>query len=240
MLAVRYYFWCTVGGLLLAATAKAQQQPVGPSELLKTRYQLALQKVPRRARTRLGLAGDPINLALVCTEKQLVQAMLRAGWLPADPITFSSSVRIAASTIFHRPYPSAPVSNLYVGKRKQDLAFEQLVGKDARRRHHVRFWLSGEFDADGRPIWLGAATFDSRVEISRTTGLLTHRIAPEVDAERDKVLNDLRTAGTIERSYWIAPFQEKLKGRNGGGDPYFTDGRLAVGVLQDKDHPLTN
>src|SRR5262249_40195466 len=160
----------------------------------------------------------------------------RAGWLPADPITFSSSMRIAASTIFHRPYPSAPVSNLYIGKRKQDLAFEQLVGKDARRRHHVRFWLSGEVAADGRPLWLGAATFDTRVEISRTTGLLTHRIAPEVDVERDKLVNDLRKAGTIEYSYWMDRFQEKTKGRNGGGDPYFTDGRLAVGVIQDKDH----
>jgi hypothetical protein len=208
---------------------------VGPFEPPKTSYLLALARVPRRTRTRLGIPGDPLNLALVGTETQLVQALLQAGWLPADPITLRSSMRIAASTLFHRPYPSAPVSNLYVGKRKQDLAFEQPVGKDARRRHHVRFWLSGELAADGRPFWLGAATFDTRVEISRTTALPTHRIGPNVDAERDKVTTDLRMVGGLAGFLWIDHFQEKWKGRNGGGDPYFTDGRLAVVILQDGD-----
>jgi hypothetical protein len=161
--------------------------------------------------------------------------MTKAGWLPADRITLRSSLRIVASTVFHRSYPTAPVSKLYVWGRKEDLAFEQSVGKGPRRRHHVRFWMSQEVDEGGRPLWVGAATYDTRVAISRTTGLITHRISPAVDLERDKLLGDLRRAGTIQSTYWIDRFQEKLEGRNGGGDPYYTDGRLAVGVLVPTD-----
>jgi hypothetical protein len=170
-------------------------------------------------------------VALVGTECQVVEALLRAGWHPADPITVRSCLRIAASTVFHRPYPDAPVSNLYLWGRKQDLAFEQPVGHDARRRHHVRLWLSPQADQEGRPLWFGAATFDTRVEISHTTHLLTHHISAKVDAERDKLMDDLRRAGTVESFYWVKHFQEELEGRNGGGDPYHTDERLAVGVL---------
>jgi hypothetical protein len=142
-----------------------------------------------------------------------------------------SSLRTVADTVFRRPYPTAPVSNLYLWQRKEDLAFEQPVGKDPRSRHHGRFWVSEQVAEGGRPLWVGSATLDTRVEFSHRTGLITHRIGPAVDWERDKLLEDLRRAGEVERSSWIDQFQEKLEGRNGGGDRYFTDGRLAVGVL---------
>jgi LssY C-terminus len=191
----------------------------------------ALAGLPRTTQTHTGIPGDPLNVALVATENQLVTAMIKAGWLPADPITLRSSLRIAASTVFHRSYPTAPVSNLYVWKRKEDLAFERSVGTDPRRRNHVRFWRSEGVDEDGRPLWVGAATFDTRVEISRTTGFITHRISPAIDRERDKLLDDLGTAGKLASFRWIDNFQENLAGRNGSGDPYHTDGRMAVGIV---------
>jgi len=157
--------------------------------------------------------------------------MWRSGWRSADPITLRSSLRIAASTVFHLSYKSAPVSDLYLWKRKQDLAFEQPVGKGARRRHHVRFWRSQEVDEQGRHLWLGAATYDSGIEISHTTRLFTHHIAPAIDSERDKLFEDLLRSGQIEQVFWIDPFQKQLAGHNGGGDPYYTDGQLMVGVL---------
>lgn len=106
----------------------------------------ALDDAPRITHTSSGIAGDPLNVALVGTEKELVAAMLAAGWHPADPITWKSSLKIAAGTILHRAYADAPVSNLFVWGRKQDLAFEQPAGNDPRRRHHVRFWRSNELD----------------------------------------------------------------------------------------------
>jgi hypothetical protein len=130
----------------------------------------------------------------------------------------------------HRAYTTAPVSDLFVGGKKQDMAFEQAFGPDPSKRHHVRFWKSEQVDADGRPLWLGAATFDSRVGVSSLTGQVTHHIDANVDKERDKLAADFG-AGAGLTLEWIDGFQHDRQGKNGGGDPYFTDGRLCLVYL---------
>ena len=187
----------------------------------------SLATVATRTVTSAGIPGDPLNVGFVGSEDALHRALLAAGWSPADPVTLRTSMRIATASLLHRPYEDAPVSGLYVFGRTQDYAFEQPAGNDPRQRHHVRFWRAGQLDDAGRPLWIGAATFDSRVGFSHTTGQVTHHIAPEIDAERDKVAADLGAAPGVELS-WIDDFQPQKSGRNGGGDPYVTDGRLAV------------
>jgi len=202
--------------------------------LLWRRYELrhpALDGSSWITRTGNDIPGDPLNIALVGNEEEIVTAMLAAKWFPADAITLRSSLRIAAGTLLRRSYRTAPVSNLFVWSRKQDLAFEQPAGKDPRRRHHVRFWRAEEVDEDGRELWVGAATFDTSAGLSHTTGQITHHIDADVDAERDKLLADLDESGAVAQVYWIEGFHERLRGRNGGGDPYYTDGRLPVAVL---------
>lgn len=188
----------------------------------------AIKGLPRITVTGNGIPGDPLNIGLVGREEEVDSAMLKAGWYPADPITLRSSLRIAAGTILRRSYDTAPVSSLYLWGRKQDLAFEKPVGDDPRRRHHVRFWRSPEVDATGRPLWAGAATFDTRVGLSYTTGQITHHIAADVDADRDLIVADLRKASEVLDVVWINGFHAELEGRNGGGDPWHTDGRFAV------------
>jgi LssY C-terminus len=184
--------------------------------------------------TGAGIPGDPVNLGLVGSETEIQGAMLAAKWHPADPITLASSIRIAVDVVVNRSYASAPVSNLYLFGRKEDLAFEQAIGSDPTRRHHVRFWRSQEVDANGEPLWFGAATLDQSVGLSHTTGQITHHISPDVDAERDKVIADLERAGDLASVSWIDGFHKELEGKNGGGDPWRTDGRLAVGVIEMK------
>jgi hypothetical protein len=187
----------------------------------------ALDAVGSRAFTAAGIPGDPLNIGFVGTEAELQRLMLGAGWFAADPITLKSSLRIAVDSVAHKPYADAPVSNLYVNGKRQDLAFEQAAAGDPSKRHHVRFWLAGPRDALGRELWIGAATYDSGVGLSHTTGQITHHIAPDVDRERDKLLEDLqRRGGLLVR--WMEGFQPAREGRNGGGDRFFTDGRLAV------------
>ena len=190
----------------------------------------ALTDAPRRTHTASGIPGDPLNVGIVASTDDLHRALLAAGWFPADPLTLKSSLRIAADTVLHREYTEAPVSNLFLWNRKEDFAFEQPVGDDPSRRHHVRFWKSTRLDDAGRPLWIGSATFDQRVGLSHTTGQITHHIAPDIDAERDKLLTDLQTAHALIELTWIDGFQTELTGKNGGGDPYHTDGRLGVGI----------
>jgi hypothetical protein len=192
--------------------------------------QTALDDAPRVTLTTTGLNGDPVNVAMVGTKDELIAAMLSAKWQPADPVTFKSSAKLVESVLLHRPDEKAPVSNLYLWKRKEDLAFEQEVGKDASRRHHVRFWESTK-QVNGRPLWLGAATFDTKIGVSHKTGLPTHHIDANIDSDRDKLLDDLKTAGRLLSTEGIEGFQPKHDGRNGGGDPFHTDGKLSLGVL---------
>src|SRR6185369_7635066 len=157
----------------------------------------ALDAAPDITHTGSGIPGDPLNVGLIATEEEVHRALLAAGWHPADAITLRSSIRIAGSTVLHRSYEDAPVSSLYLWGRKQDLAFEQPVGDDPRRRHHVRFWRSDSVDAQGRLLWAGGATYDERVGFSHTTGQITHHIAADVDTERDHLIDCLEQAGML-------------------------------------------
>jgi hypothetical protein len=186
---------------------------------------------PRVTHTANGIPGDPINLALVGSEEELVRAMIAAKWYPADPITLRSSLRIAADSVFRRPDDEAPVSDLFLFGRKQDLAFEQPVGNSPRQRHHVRFWRWDQ-EENGQPVWFAAATFDERVGLSYTTGEITHHIGPDVDAERDRIMDEIAKAGYSQENYYRNDFHETLQGKNGGGDPWRTDGRLGVMLLK--------
>ncbi|WZO99261.1 LssY C-terminal domain-containing protein [Isosphaeraceae bacterium EP7] len=194
-------------------------------------HQPKLANAPKTTLTSQGIPGDPLNVGLIGQEADVVGAMLAAGWNPADPITLVSSLKIAGSVVFRRPDPRAPVSNLFLFGRKQDLAFEKAAGTSARKRHHVRFWKSVDLGTRDTPLFLGSATFDVSVGLSHLTGEVTHHIAPDIDAQRDSLLADLTRAGKLAEIYQVTGVGATLIGRNGGGDRYFTDGELSIGAL---------
>jgi hypothetical protein len=88
-----------------------------------------------------------------------------------------------------------------------------------------------EKGADGRPVWLGSVTFDRGVGLSHDTGQVTHHIAPNIDAERDLLMRDLGEAGMVQNFFQISGTGPTLFGRNGEGDPYYTDGEIDVATL---------
>src|SRR5215831_15684361 len=92
----------------------------------------AFEDMPGVTYTADGIPADPINVALVGTKTEVMKIMLAAKWYPADPLTLRSSLEMAEASVLKRPYEDAPVSNLYLGGRKQDLAFEQPVGNSPR------------------------------------------------------------------------------------------------------------
>jgi hypothetical protein len=192
----------------------------------------ALKYAPGVTHTTVGIPADPINVAIVGSKKELITAMLAAKWYPADALSLKSSIEIAADTVFRRPYDEAPVSSLYLFGRKEDLAFEKPVGDDPKQRNHVRFWQAEKLDANGTPLWLGSASYDKGVGLSHTTGEVTHHIAANVDVERDRLVKDLESTGDVVKTAVLPNFHKIKEGRNGGGDPWITDGALDVCVLK--------
>ncbi len=189
-------------------------------------HQKKLGGVPMVTATAQGIPADPINVGLVGSAHDILCAMREAEWYAADPVTWRSSLEISGSVLLDRPYPTAPVSALFYDGRREDFAFEKPVGASADRRHHIRLWKVLARGDENRPVWLGAATFDRGVGLSRYTGAVTHHIAPDVDVERAQVADDLQAAGMIEARYQVTGTGPTLLGRNGEGDFYRTDGEV--------------
>lgn len=190
-----------------------------------------LADLPMVTRTSQGIPGDPINVGLVGSEEDIIRAMHAAGWTPADPVTLKSSIGIIGSVLLGRPDPKAPVSPLYYDHRVEDLAFEKEVGKSADRRDHVRFWKVLDRGEEGRPVWLGSATYDRGVGLSHYTGQVTHHIGPDIDAVRALLIDDLKAAKMVEATYQVTGIGPTINGRNGGGDRYYTDGEVWIARL---------
>src|SRR5579872_1389930 len=191
-------------------------------------HQRRLADLPMVTRTAQGIPGDPINVGLIGDKLDVLCAMHAAGWYPADPVTARSSIEIAGSVLLDRPYDQAPVSPLFYLGRREDLAFEKPVGDSADRRHHVRFWKVLDQGQEKRPVWLGSATFDRGVGVSHYTGAITHHISADIDADRSLLALDLEAAGMVDAKYQVTGIGVTLTGRNGGGDPYFTDGEVWI------------
>ncbi len=156
---------------------------------------------PRITRTQARAEGDPVNLVLVGTKEQI-------------------------ASLAHRSYPTAPVSNLYVFGRVQDLAFERPTN-DVQNRGHIRLWQTGML-LGGQLVWVGQASYDRGIELSGTNHLPTHHIAPTVDLERNTVGTDLEKTGLVKNEEYAAFTPPIFSARNGGGDYYESDGDVLV------------
>lgn len=187
-----------------------------------------------RTRTREGVLGDPVNLAMRGSEEQVHTTMIRAGWHRADELNLFTGLRIVRSTLSRTSYPDAPVSALFLFARRQSFTYQQEVEGNPGKRHHVRFWPTpdGWLLPGGAAVdWLAAGTFDRAVGLSLFTGQVTHRISADVDAERDHILETIEApeAGNsgvaVER---LRSFSSGYHHRNGGGDRIETDGDLPI------------
>ena len=211
--------WLVMGYLIL------------PFALRHYEHQTDLDGVEMVTHTADGLAGDPLNIGIVGSREELITAITAAGWSPADPVTLRTSVEIVGSVVFDKAYRDAPVSPLFYQGRQQDLAFERAVGKSADRRQHVRLWNVLSSGTEGRPVWLGSASFDVGVGLSHYTGTVTHAISPDIDAMRDELSSDLASTGRVAEVYEVTGVGLTVNGRNGEGDRYYTDGEIRFSVL---------
>ena len=98
------------------------------------------RRVPSYTTTGDGLPGDPVNVILIGTRRQLCDAFSTAGWTQADPLCLRSSWRMVRAFVLNSPYPAAPFSTLYLFGRGQDIGFQKAIDNSPRKRHHIRFW----------------------------------------------------------------------------------------------------
>ncbi|MDQ3158634.1 MAG: LssY C-terminal domain-containing protein [bacterium] len=192
-----------------------------------------------RSRTSDGLLSDPVNMALIGDKRQLVAAMIKAGFDVADEINPRTLWKSIKAYLLRRSYPNAPVSDAFLFGNKQVITFQKEVDGNPHQRHHVRFWrtprswyLPGGFKVD----WLGAATYDRAGGASFTTAQFTHLIDSDVDKERDYMIEELNQAKTINKIQKIEHFSPGYTARNGFGHHYQTDGSMVIAQIRDSAH----
>ena len=148
----------------------------------------------------------------------------------------SSALKTGIFGIFGGAYRYAPISNLYVYGRAQDVALQK-VRSNIHYRNHLRLWLA-PVTYKGLPVLMGQISRDigSRFT-SKSPTLTTHRIDPNVDDTRATLVQDFIYAQAL-KAYakaggvgFVSP--EEPRG-NLTGDPWFTDGYRAVMVLTDE------
>jgi hypothetical protein len=175
-----------------------------------------------------GRAADPINIVFLGSAADLDQAFRSAGWTRASHKSFGSLMHEAFAVIARRPDAHAPVSTQRVEGRPQDAAYE-LPGPTARVRDHVRLWQVGR----NENAWAGAATQDVGMLINPFKRRLTHRIAPALDDERDRIVAVLRLDGCADLLGYVRLAGAVDRGRNATSQRFFTDGRAAVMRVHD-------
>jgi hypothetical protein len=190
-----------------------------------------LRSLPPRAYALGGrVPGDLVNLVLLGEAAEISTAFLAAGWDTAERLSARTCFDTFVALVEARDYVHQPVSQLVLDGRPPDLVFQKLTDTFAKR-HHVRIWRSA-VEWNGRPVFAAAATHDVGIEFSTDERSFTHRTDPAIDAERDKVVDDLLTANAVAALSLIP--RPPIAGATvtGGQAPVITDWRVAILALR--------
>ena len=181
--------------------------------------------LPSRTLNGQGRDGDMLNLIFIAKKDDLEGAFERAGWVKTDK---------SKPTIFwhllqqRKHYTKLPMAKLYVFGRAQDYSYALPDPTSiVARRHHLRIWKT-DYAVDGAPIWVGAATHDVAIQIQMKRLRITHRIDPEVDAERDFIAANLADTRLVAHEEYLHCVDPVFAGQTATGGTYYSDSRMLL------------
>ena len=167
------------------------------------------------------------------SQKDPIVPFISRDWHLTRKLDIASAVETARAFIFRDEYLTSPVSPLYVFGRREDVALQK-ARSTINERIHARLWLT-PYTFESRRVWIGQVSRDIGVRLTdQTWNLTTHKISPDVDFDRDYLLQDLLMSGMVERYGFVdgvraAPASSPRT--NLTGDPYYTDGLRVVVFL---------
>ncbi len=167
-----------------------------------------------------GAHQEPMNVIVIARdEAAFVSVMERAGWLRSDPVTVPNMAKLTEASFSKRSYPRAPMTPSFWNTHVHDPGFQKETDEGTvHARHHARFWKAPVRTVDGESVYVGTASLDTGIK-----WIVTHRIDPDIDTERETLFVDLVSTGRVEFSEKIQ-FVDPALGKNFSGDPFFTDG----------------
>ena len=191
---------------------------------------LSAAQPPRTMAGTPARPADVINLVINATDDELTGALTAAGWNSAVALGLRADARTVLAVAEDRGYTLGPVSLQSWSGRPPDRVFQKQTNT-FDRRHHVRIWRAAQAH-EGRPLWAASATHDIGIKVARAERTFTHRVEADIDLERQKIVDDLRFAGVLERAGFARRVGIPATLTNATGDAMTTDGRVAVLVLR--------
>ena len=201
-------------------TARLLRGNEGVSELSEM-----IRFLPPRTVDGRGRDGDMLNLIFIAKKDDLERVFERAGWVKTEkskPAIFWHLVRQ------RNHYAKLPMATLYVFGRAQTYSFALPDPTSiVTRRHHLRVWRT-DYEVDGVPIWVGAATHDVAIQIEIKKLRIVHRIDPQVDAERDFIAGNLVDRRLVTHEEYLRCVDPVFGGQTATGGTYYSDSRLIL------------
>jgi hypothetical protein len=175
-------------------------------------------------------AGDPLNLVIIGGIEDAFPALIRRGWSPSETTWSGSVMQMMSSALARERYPYAPISNLYLYGRPQDLALQK-ARDNIHQRNHLRLWRS-PMRYHGQQVWVGQISRDigSRLTIHSPT-LTTHKIDPDVDGAALALAEDVVYSQGLQKLAFVAGVGAAPRSAprfNLTRDPYYTQGMRTV------------
>jgi len=176
--------------------------------------------------------SDITSLMFLGSQEEIENAFKTAGWSPAAQLNDQSKLETFRAMAEMRGYQEAPVSVLLLDGRPPGMAFEKLNDTFAAR-HHLRIGQrTGRFNGlgefRGKAIWVCSATHDTGISFSEQNRTFIHKIDPNIDLERAKVVNDLLLTGLVRGLSLVERSSLPQNMTNATGDALKTDGSMAV------------
>jgi hypothetical protein len=205
-------------------------------------FRAALEALPCCATNKDGSRnGDPLNLVIIGGIDDAFASLVRRGWSPTEATWKGSVMRMMSSALSRERYPYAPISNLYLFGRPQDIALQK-ARDNIHQRNHLRLWRSAML-YHGQPVWVGQVSRDigSRLTIHSPT-LTTHKIDPDVDEAARALMEDLvysqglRAIGLVKG---VGATPKSAPRENLTTDPYYTAGMRTVLLFNSTPTSLT-
>lgn len=191
-----------------------------------------LAKIPRRVSDPEKKPGDMVNVLIVGSQDQVVQAFTAAGWVQVDKTVRSTAMNAVMESLEKKDYLTMPMSVLFLFGRAQDYGFAHAEPvRVAMSRNHLRVWKS-PYEVEGRPLWCVAATHDIGFERDQRNNGVTHKIDPAIDGEREYVNGTLSGTGLVVQRDHVTPSDPLTTAKTATGGEFHSDGRILVLVLK--------
>lgn len=197
---------------------------------------VALEALPCCTMNKDGTAeGDPLNFVIITTFDALGPTFLRRGWQETETTHAKSVWRTVKSFLLGSKYRYSPISPLYVYGRGQDIAIQK-ARDTIHERNHLRLWIT-PMRFQGMNVWVGQISRDIGVRFTtKSPTFTTHKIDPDIDEARAYLIQDLLLSQHVAKFGMVRGFDAVSRNaprENLTGDPWFTDGLLAVFVLSE-------